>query len=126
VHASNDRFLLVAFVGFFVFLGFAGVLMLVGLKGREQYLRREIGFNPLRRTLLAATVLVLVAMAVAGLTECGSFRRFVPIGSRGCCQTKADNSAIGGPVSLMSSIQPDQRLPLGRRWSTLRLVLNRL
>jgi hypothetical protein len=65
VRVKIDTFQLVAFVGFFLFVGFLGALILVALEGEKLFRHRQIGFDPAKLTLLLAAVLVLVAITLA-------------------------------------------------------------
>jgi hypothetical protein len=64
MHARGYAVLLIAFVGFFLFLGFAAALILVGREGRRLYRERHIGFDPVTLALVLAAVLLLLAIIV--------------------------------------------------------------
>jgi hypothetical protein len=64
MHARGYAVLLIAFVGFFLFLGFALALILVGQEGRRLYRERQIGFDPVTLALVLAAILLLLAIIV--------------------------------------------------------------
>jgi len=66
VHVNTGTVLLVAFVGFFLFIGFAGALILLALEGRKLHRHRQISFDPVEASLYLALILLLLAIIVSG------------------------------------------------------------
>ena len=65
MHRGTNIVLLIAFVGFFLFVAVAAALIQLGLEGRKRYRRGWIGFDPVRLASVIAVVLVLLAITMA-------------------------------------------------------------
>ena len=49
-------------LGFFVFIGFAGALLSLAIKGQQHYRLGELPMNPLRWTAVATLLFLLAAL----------------------------------------------------------------